>query len=172
MTVAANVPHNQEGEWPMCCCDKPNVNGELGYKWQPKDAPGVRPINPPMLSEYEAMRYDEPGRCGGVDSHCHHYRVVGITSLELLCKNGGGEKRIRLANSKALAPVLASLDSNARYWLLNSIYHAYSDGRQQGAEVVEERWRKAAAEKRIKTRKLPNGRGVRVWTEPDLVTAH
>lgn len=149
----------------MCCCDKPNINGELGYKWQPNDRPVIRRPDPPTLTEYDTLLYDEPGRCGGQDSHCHHYRVVGQTFLTLLYKHGGGEGRIRLSNSKALIPILASLDSNARYWLMNSIYHAYADGQRNGAERTEERWRMAAAEKRIKTRKLPYNKGVKVWME-------
>jgi len=154
----------------MCCCDKPNINGELGYKWQPNDTPSIRRPDPPMLSEHETLIYDEPGRCGGQDSHCHHYRIVGKTWLELLYKHGGGEGRIHLSNSKALRPILDTLDSNARYWLLNALYHANNDGRVYGAGRMDETWRKAAAEKRIKTRKLPHGRGVKVWTEPAELT--
>lgn len=152
----------------MCCCDKPNINGEVGYKWQPKDNPSIRQPFPPTLTEYDTLLYDEPGRCGGVDSHCHHYRLVLShgRSLDLLVKHGGGEERIRLSNSKALRPILDVLDSNPRYWLMNSIAHASSDARQQGEASANERWRRAAAEKRIKTRKLPHGRGVKVWTEP------
>jgi len=155
----------------MCCCDKPNINGELGYKWQPNDTLRIRPVDPPTLNEYDALLYDEPGRCGGCDSHCHHYRVIGKRDIELLYKNGGGEGRIRLSNSTSLRPILESLDSNGRYWLLNSIYHAYDDGKINGAGRMDEQWRKAAAEKRIKTRKLPHGRGVKVWREPELVQA-
>jgi hypothetical protein len=35
----------------MCCCDQPTVNGELGYKWQPNDAPMVRRPDAPELLE-------------------------------------------------------------------------------------------------------------------------
>lgn len=152
----------------MCCCGKPNINGTLGYKWQPNDAPSIRPTYPPTLTEYDALLYDEPGRCGGIDSHCHHYRVASSPggALDILVKHGGGEERIRLSNSTALKPILAALDSNSRYWILNSIAHAHTDGRLQGAETVESNWRQAAAEKRIKTRKTPRRDCVKVWIEP------
>lgn len=147
----------------MCCCNTPNVNGELGYKWQPNDAPSIRRPDPPTTTDCDTLLYDEPGRCGGVDSHCHHYRLIGGACTWLLYKHGGGEGSIRLSNSLALRPVLAGLDSNARYWLFNAIYHAYADGQANGAGRADERWRQAAAEKRIKTRKMPHNRGVKVW---------
>jgi hypothetical protein len=155
----------------MCCCDKSNINGELGYKWQPNDSAGVRWPDPPTITESDTLLSDEPGRCGGIDSHCHHYRVIEGWCLWLLYKHGGGEGRIRLSNSAAMRPLLGALDSNARYWLLNSIYHAYNDGQMNGSGRMDEQWRKAAAEKRIKTRKLPHNRGVKVWREPELVAA-
>lgn len=30
----------------MCCCGKPIVNGEPGYKWNCNDDPGVRRVDP------------------------------------------------------------------------------------------------------------------------------
>ena len=60
----------------MCSCGKPTINGELGYRWQPTDAPSIHPLNPPDLRPGETLVYDEPGRCGGMDSHSFHYRVV------------------------------------------------------------------------------------------------
>ncbi|MFN3076880.1 MAG: hypothetical protein ABT940_08390 [Alphaproteobacteria bacterium] len=125
------------------------------------------------MQEGDIILYDEPGRCGGIDSHCHHYRIVSHLGggTDLLVKNGAGESRIRLSNSTALRPILAAMDSNARYWLMNSLAHGYSDGKARGSESVEATWRQAAAEKRIKTRKLPNGRGVKVWIEPAKMEA-
>lgn len=58
----------------MCCCGCPVVNGEPGYKWNPKDTPTVRPVDPPLLNDDDQLLRDEPGRCGGLDSHSHHYR--------------------------------------------------------------------------------------------------
>lgn len=138
----------------MCCCAAPTINGQLGYRWQPNDPPGVRPVAPPTLNDTETLLYDEPGRCGGQDSHCHHYRVTNATFPTLLVKHGGGEERIRLSNGRQVLAALAALDSTGRYWWLNSIYHAYADGRQAGREATTAQWRSAAVEKRIKVRKV------------------
>lgn len=146
----------------MCCCGKPVVNGEPGYKWNFNDDPGVRRVDPPSLENHDTLIRDEPGRCGGIDSHCHHYRLVkSFSSLILLVRNGTGDHRLRL--SGPLESVLARLDSTDCYWVLNAIYHAYSDGRQSGSEQTTATWRKAAAEKRIKTRKERGADRVRVW---------
>ena len=75
----------------MCCCGTPVVNGELGYKWNSTDKPGVRPVDPPSLKDNDQLLRDEPGRCGGLDSHCHHYRLVkSYGSLILLVRHVGG----------------------------------------------------------------------------------
>ena len=152
----------------MCCCDQPNVNGQPGYKWQPKDRPRIRPVNPPELKDNDRLLYDEPGRCGGMDSHCHHYRLVasGGHSATLLVKHGGGEERFRVSSTKTLLDTLAALDSNARYWVLNAIYHAHSDGKRDAQDKTNNRWMQAAADKRIKTRKRRGQNSVKVWIEP------
>ena len=45
----------------MCCCGKPVINGEMGYKWQPEHSPIVRQPAPPALQDGDALLYDEPG---------------------------------------------------------------------------------------------------------------
>jgi hypothetical protein len=146
----------------MCCCGQPNVNGQPGYRWQPDDPPSIRGISAPELAKGETLLYDEPGRCGGVDSHCHHYRVAKkYGTLYLLVRHGGGDDRFRLTTNAVAA--FDAMDSNARYWTLNAIFHAHWDGWQEGAEITRSRWTKAAAEKRIKTRKTKSG--VKVWVE-------
>ena len=150
----------------MCCCGKPTINGQLGYKWQPNEAASVRPVSPPSLADGDVLLYDEPGRCGGIDSHSHHYRVVkDYGALYLLVRHGGGDDRINLHLYKDQPEVLAQLTSNGRYWLLNATYHAYRDGKSEGHERTEATWRRAAAEKRIKTRKVRGGNAVKVWIE-------
>ncbi len=140
----------------MCCCVQPNVNGQPGYQWQPLDRPGTRSVNPPETDRN--VLYDEPGRCGGQDSHCHHYRVVGSAKgaqfPSLLVRHGGGDQEIRLSNGKAVLQALAMLDSNGRYWLLNALYHAQADAKRAGQQEATARWRQAAAENRIKVRKV------------------
>jgi hypothetical protein len=153
----------------MCCCDNPTINGKMGYKWQPKDTPSITPVNPPELSALETLLYDEPGRCGGLDCHSHHFRVVrGPGGLGLLVRHGSGDEHIRLSFTDTFKNTLASLDSNGRYWLLHTIYYAHEDGEKNGRHATAAIWRTAAAEKRIKTRKVRGVDSVRVWIEPRI----
>ena len=152
----------------MCCCDKPTINGQPGYKWQPNNPPSIRAVDPPLLDSDDSLIYDEPGRCGGLDAHCHHYCVVKcFGSYYLYARHGGGDVRIRLSLTPTMENTLASLDTTARYWLLHAIYHAHEAGSETAREKTEQRWRKAAAEKRIKTRKQPGQAVVKVWIEPE-----
>lgn len=151
----------------MCCCDIPNINGQLGYKWNnPNGAASIRPISAPETQEGDELLYDEPGRCGGIDSHAHHYRIVRNSgSIYLLVRNGAGDKRIRLSLYANQPEAFAQLDSNGRYWILNALYHAQNQSARQAQAETEESWRKAAAEKRIKTRKVRGGNAIKVWIE-------
>lgn len=150
----------------MCCCGQPTVNGQPGYRWNdPKAEPGVYPVNPPTLEERDVLLYDEPGRCGGQDSHSFHYRVVLAVGCDLLVKHGGGEQRIRLSNPRGIRDALALLDSNGRYWVLNAIFHAQNNAAQQARDAERLIWRRAAAEKRIRTRKRRDSDNVRVWID-------
>lgn len=148
----------------MCCCKTANVNGTPGYSWDGKTF-STRPVDPPDPNGANIL-FDEPGRCGGQDSHSYHYRIVGAASgacfPTLLVKHGGGEETIRLSNGKQVFRALEMLDSNGRYWLLNALYHAQSDARQAGREAIDSLWRRAAAEKRIKVRKVRGQDVVRV----------
>lgn len=147
----------------MCCCGKPTINGEPGYRWNDPSGPGgIRPVNPPDVVEGETILFDEPGRCGGIDSHSHHYRVVRGS---LLVRHGGGDERVRLSNTNAVITALSGLDSNGRYWLLNAIYQAHHDGGRDAMVKERETWRKAAASKRIRTRKQRGSDSVKVWIE-------
>lgn len=152
----------------MCCCGKPTINGELGYKWnQPDGAPGVYPVDPPTLEDGDVLLYDEPGRCGGLDSHCYHFRLVqNGGALSLLVKHGGGEERVRFGWAKTMLAPLAALDSTGRYWIFQAAHHAIKDEARKAVCAESSTWRKAAAEKRIKTRKQPSRGIVKVWIEP------
>jgi hypothetical protein len=152
----------------MCCCGKPTINGEVGYRWNnPDGAPGVRPVNPPDLIDGDVLLYDEPGRCGGQDSHSYHYRVVQRHgTLYLLVRHGGGDERIRLSNGKVLLYGLELLDT-ARYWTLNAVFHAQSNAANEARVKESSKWRRAAAEKRIKTRKRRGFGDVKVWIDEE-----
>ena len=154
----------------MCCCGQPTINGQPGYKWQPNDAPRIRPIDPPALGEDDTLLYDEPGRCGGLDAHCHHYRVVKMfSSLYLLVQHGGGTERIPLHLSRSVMQILESLDTHTRYWLLHSLYYAHHDGVAKGSAETRQYWNNAAVEKRIKLRRRRGN--VSVYIQPKIVQA-
>src|SRR5689334_2089997 len=155
----------------MCCCGKPTRNGEPGYRWNdPHGRTSVYPINPPNLQDGDVLLHDEEGRCGGLDSHSFHYRVVRASGgLDLLVRHGGGDERIPLRGGKMFADVLASLDSTNRYWLLNTLFHVQSDAARKARDREAERWRTAAAQKRIKVRKQRGAGLVRVSIEPVIV---
>jgi hypothetical protein len=139
----------------MCCCEKPNVNGEVGYRWNdPTAAAGVHPVNAPELVDGEILLYDDPGRCGGLDSHSYHYRLVrSYSSVFLLVRHGAGDECFRLSCTNSLLDAFAVMGSTARYWMFNTIYHARSDAERQSREREAMHWRTAAAEKRLRTRK-------------------
>lgn len=145
----------------MCCCGKPVINGEDGYSWDGKTF-GVRSPMAPEIKDTDTLIYDEPGRCGGLDCHCHHFRVVkGSVGLEVLVRHGGGTDRFRLFNTM-LAP-LATLDSNGRFWLLHEMHWLQKEAAREAVDKERLYWRTAAAQKRIKTRKCRDR--VKVWVE-------
>ncbi len=145
----------------MCCCAKPNVNGQPGYSWDGK-IEGIRPIDAPVLAENDVLLFDEPGRCGGLDSHCHHYRVV--KGMTLLVQHGGGCERVRLSLPRGFS--FDAVDSNTRYWLLNALYHAHASGKRDGHNNASQEYRTAFAEGRLKKRKMPGRDAVEIWIEP------
>jgi len=73
---------------------------------------------------------------------------------------------MRLSGSKMVMPALAALDSNGRYWLLNALFHAASDAAHSATQQESMKWRKAANDKRIRTRKLRGTNQYKVWIEP------
>lgn len=154
----------------MCCCGQPTINGQPGYSWDGKSL-STRPTNPPDLTERQELIYDEPGRCGGLDCHSHHFRVVKDGwGYSILVRHGGGDETIELGSvGKLLLPSLELLDSNARYWLLHTIHSVEKAENRRTLSKNNAFWNKAAAEKRIKTRKVKNG--IKVWVEdkPNII---
>lgn len=150
----------------MCMCGKPVKNGEPGYSWDGKGS-SVRQVDPPELGEGDALLYDEPGRCGGLDSHCHHFRIVMEQGggFALLVRHGGGDERISLMTLPGVK-LLAPMSSDGRYWVLQMLYHTQYYQSRTAQEQEARRWHKAAAEGRIKTRKQRGLDAVKVWIEP------
>lgn len=148
----------------MCMCGAPTINGHHGYSWN-GEAKSVYPINPPDIQDGDTLLFDEPGRCGGTDSHSYHFRLVKSGGqCFLLVRHGGGDERISVGTWTDV-DALASLDSNARYWLMCRMYHTQYYAARDAREKERRLWTQAAAEKRIKTRKQ-RGRGtVKVWIE-------
>lgn len=155
----------------MCMCNTPNVNGTPNaYSWDGKHISTRQPC-PPELREGDEMLHDEPGRCGGLDCHSHHFRLVKARgSYDVLMRHGGGDECFSLGSfGKLVAPSFAALDSNARYWLLHALYSTHKDAKRVAEESTAREWRQAAAEKRIKTRKFPARGAIKVWIEPAKV---
>ena len=151
----------------MCCCGKPTINGQPGaYSWDGQTFSTRQPWAPELMGG-DSLLWDEPGRCGGIDAHSHHFRLVkgyGGT-LSILVQHGGGRERVNLGSGvRALILHLDTLDSDGRYWLLHTLYSAHCDGADRAREETSAYWRQAAADKRIKTRKVRGG--VRVSVEP------
>jgi len=115
---------------------------------------------------------DEPGRCGGIDSHCHHIRLVKgqYGGHAILVRHGGGDERIPLGHrAEAITDAAMALDSNGRYWLLLKLLSVVRDATDRKAEEVNAKWRTAAAEKRIKCQKLRGRDAVKVTITPKVV---
>jgi hypothetical protein len=155
----------------MCMCQyhngEPNVNGTPGYAWNTKEN-RVRPIDPPDLDEFDTMLADLPGRCGGLDSHSHHFRVVKrFGSHYLLVRHGGGDERHSLGVQPDAVKRMLTMDDDSMYWQLQMIYHVQDTSARKAAEEERRTWSKAAAEKRIRTRKRRGSSSVKVWIEPE-----
>lgn len=152
----------------MCCCGKPSINGSPnGYSWDGKVFMTYQP-NAPVLGEHDTLRYDLPGRCGGMDSHAYHLCVVAVRfgGPALLVRHGGGEERVSLGHRKVMLEMLEQMDETARYWFLMEFYHLLTDAARDAVDKTNVRWRTAAAEKRIRTKKLRGRDAVKVWIEP------
>ncbi len=152
----------------MCMCSAPNINGTPNaYSWNDNRKSTYLP-NPPALKDGDELLYDEPGRCGGLDCHAYHFRLVKSRyGYDVLTRHGGGDERFSLGSfGKLVAPSFTTMDSNARYWLLHALYSTRSEAQRSAEDAVSSRWRQAAAEKRIKTRKRRGTGMVKVWIEP------
>lgn len=149
----------------MCMCGKPTLNGQPGYRWNGPET-STHPVNAPSLDDNDTLLFDEPGRCGGLDCHSHHYRLVRrFGSVWLLVRHGGGQESFRISTTPALLEAWAAMDTTARFWTFHALNYAHEDGARDAKASEASFWRKAAAEKRIKTRKVRGSDSVRVTIE-------
>jgi hypothetical protein len=148
----------------MCMCKKPTINGHYGYQWNSENEIGVFPVHAPAPRELDEIIIDEPGRCGhGIDSHHLHLRVVkNCDKYYLLTDSPRGVHRLQLASSFAVS-VLEKMDSDSRYWTLQMIHHTAQREAREATQAERKFWRQAAADNRIKTRKVRNQNQVEVW---------
>lgn len=147
----------------MCTCDKPNVNGQLGYKWQPDDEPGTRQVNPPATEDGDTILFDLPGRCGrGCDSHSYHFMVVERNHGEiwLLARHGRGDEGYKIGRNyehhrDAILQVIEAAngnDRNERYWFLQNLYQTMHAIKCEARDNERDRWKTAARQGRLKLR--------------------
>jgi hypothetical protein len=134
----------------------------------------------PSVPDGDAILFDEPGRVLGrdnpqapggrdaVDCRSHYFRVTKgqFGGYRLHVRHGGGEESLELSYSSRIVDALAQMDSDARYWVLHSFLDAHHKTARTTSGKVSNEWRMAAAEKRIKTRKLPGKSEFKVWIEP------
>lgn len=131
----------------------------------------------PTVAAGETVLFDEPGRVldrkaeGGHTDVCYRaywFRVVSgqFGPVALRVKHGGGEEswNIGYATDPAVE-ALGMLDSDARYFVLHALMDAHHTSASNAADRTSAHWRQAAADKRIKTRKLPRQNAVKVWIE-------
>jgi len=152
----------------MCRCDKPTRNDEQ-RGWDTE-------LFAPALDEGDALLFDECGRCrpqvngtGSIDYHSHHLRLVlRHGTFYLLAKHGGGQERIDVGGQHTrLAELLAPMDSDRRYLMLYQLYGVHRSAAHNARVTEMQRWKLAAPEKRIRTRKQRGRDQVKVWIEKE-----
>ena len=150
----------------MCCCNKPSINGKNEYSWDGKSSSIRKPYFAELEDGDELIR-DLPGRCGGIDSHSHDLRIVRrkIMGLYLLVHHGGGTERIPL-HAYGCEAFIEAMSDNDCYWMMRTLHGVQSDAARLARDKESYKWRQAAAEKRIKTRKNRGSNTVKVWIEP------
>lgn len=139
----------------MCCCGKPTINGEhLAYSWDGKTFI-TRQVDAPELADGDELLFDEPGRCGGIDCHAYHFRLVkNLGKLYLLVRHSASDERLDIGRVKQCLGIWQAVSPSDRFWLLQSIHSAARKCSDKARESESAKWRIAAAEKRIVTRKL------------------
>jgi len=128
----------------------------------------------PSVPRGETILFDEPGRvwdrksAGGNYDVCYrayHFRVTkcdGISTLRV--KHGGGEEAWRLGS--AMEHALATMSSDARFFVLHAIMCAHHESARREREFTAHEYREAFVEGRLRKRKVRGQAQVKVWIEP------
>lgn len=112
----------------------------------------------PTFEPTDTVIYSEHGRSiNHTDYRSHWFAVVKPTigRYQLLVKHGGGEERINLEYEFACGGLLAlaSLESDARYLMLHTLYSLYKDTKQTTETQQGTYYRLAFLEGRLKRKK-------------------
>ncbi len=130
---------------------------------------GAEPWRQPKIEEGDALIFSEHGRV--LDNTCYRSHWFCVVKAQhggyfLLVKHGGGEERFQIGWSNRIASALVPLDSDSRYLLLYTLYHAHSTAKREARENTSATYNKAFVDGRLKKRKFP-ARGItKVWIEP------
>ena len=126
---------------------------------------------PVKVEEGEQLFFDEPGRvyynadlsCD-VDMGSFYFRVIRreFGGVILRCKSGLGVTEIRLGINDRVIVALSSMDSHSRFIMLMEMRDLHNRAVEVTTNTVETTWQRAAAEGRIKTRKVRGENKVRV----------
>lgn len=114
--------------------------------------------------------FEEPGRIVENVDHYSHYFILSRsaysdTIMTLSVKHGGGEESFLWHVTTSLLNALSLMSSDGRFLLFRAIIDAHHKSAETTAQKVNANWQRAAAEKRIKTRKMPGRNEVKVWIE-------
>lgn len=144
----------------MCMCANPTVNGEPGYCSTYGAPVGVYKPNPPELRDGDELIFDEPGRCGGVDAHSYHHRLVkGYgDNYTILTRHGGGDRAFPVRWPESVIQSMRRMCSADRYWLLHGVAYSAEGGERSARNAESRRWHQAAVQNRIKVnrrKKIP-----------------
>jgi hypothetical protein len=153
---------------PSLC---PSVLAPDNYSYRQREWRAPKVIDPD-----EVILFDEPGRVlmrengDGTCCRSHYFRVTKppFGQVTVRVKHGGGEESVSLGYDPRLFTGLSMMDSDSRFRLLWAIMQTNGDSKRVGYEKAEARWRQAAADKRIKTRKMPGRDAVKVWIEEKI----
>lgn len=160
----------------MCCCGTPIRNDQPGYSWDGKNSGtyGIEGRAPELAGA--TIVYDEMGRCQPiisgkkymVDHHSHHYRLFkdDIGRYRGFVRHGGGTEEFGDSHVwSKLAMLMETMDSDARFVLFMAIDSTWDKAARSARNAEEARWRLAAADKRIKTRRSAKRGTCKVWIE-------